>query len=803
MYPDLDVSTWQQVHVPGHWVRNAGFDGCESVLYRTTYTSDLHSVTNGSEAQSARHWLTLGGIWQGADVWFDGTYLGPTDCWFAPDQFEITKLIRPGSEHIVAIETHAKRAKTEGVQSDLSGIFSDPNIVGDTEPGGILSPIKISTTGPAKFTKQHAICVSATPEAAAIALRAQIDSSKQQTAFITTTLLPPNAGAPLATRRRFDIEAGPCEIEWSAAIAQPELWWPWELGPQPLYRITVTIECDGKISDIWEKRIGLREISMSDMTLSINGQQLFTRGADLWPCEVLPTVTDGYSAIRKAPAARCHPSESERDITDPKADLALAKDLGLNMVRVDSHIASPEVYAAADQLGMLIWQDFPLRGRIDGEALSQAIDAVGRLVETLGSYPSIAIWSTHTQPDVGTTDTSGQTFTNRFVNIAAGPLLSREFQHFDPSRPVISASGRGGSTLALLARDTKRRGGEILRSTRSRLKGYATQLSQLPTRRRTDSDAAGGADAGGGGAAGAAGGGGGRDAGATGTGTGGAAGQGRPQLPAHIWTEDNVNKRQSISDSRLRFGWNTSTFRALARYLRRNPNKAHWVSSFGSQSIPVTLIDRLEPLRFNRSLPKELATRYGADIQALERYVDREQHTSVTHWAAATQDYQGELLRRQIEILRRLKYRPTGGFIFSALADCRPAISFAIYDHLRNPKAAVEQVKAACQPVIIVADVLEPVLAADSALLVDIHIVNDRKLELTGLTATAELSWNGGSHKWGWVGTVGEDTVQRIGSLNWITTKKPGPVTLELSLSRGGAVLATNQYQSNIEMVEQ
>ena len=29
-------------------------------------------------------------------------------------------------------------------------------------------------------------------------------------------------------------------------IAEPELWWPWELGDQPLYRVTVSVEVDGE-----------------------------------------------------------------------------------------------------------------------------------------------------------------------------------------------------------------------------------------------------------------------------------------------------------------------------------------------------------------------------------------------------------------------------------------------------------------------------------------------------------------------------------------------------------------------------
>ena len=62
-----------------------------------------------------------------------------------------------------------------------------------------------------------------------------------------------------------------------------------------------------------------------------------------------------------------------------------------------------------------------------------------------------------------------------------------------------------------------------------------------------------------------------------------------------------------------------------------------------------------------------------------------------TAWRAATQDYQATLLRHHIETLRRLKYRPTGGFCLFLLADAQPAVSWSILDHERRPKAGYQR----------------------------------------------------------------------------------------------------------------
>ena len=83
-----------------------------------------------------------------------------------------------------------------------------------------------------------------------------------------------------------------------------------------------------------------------------------------------------------------------------------------------------------------------------------------------------------------------------------------------------------------------------------------------------------------------------------------------------------------------------------------------------------------------------------------------ELYPSFAAWARATQRYQADLLRQHIETLRRLKYRPTGGFCFSWLADAMPMISASVLDHERRPKAAWTAVVEACRPVIVVCDAL-------------------------------------------------------------------------------------------------
>lgn len=67
----------------------------------------------------------------------------------------------------------------------------------------------------------------------------------------TVTLTTPNGEEKVYT-------GSPKEI----AVENPQLWWPHGLGEQPLYTVRIDLQRDGETVDTWEKRIGLRTMTM-------------------------------------------------------------------------------------------------------------------------------------------------------------------------------------------------------------------------------------------------------------------------------------------------------------------------------------------------------------------------------------------------------------------------------------------------------------------------------------------------------------------------------------------------------------
>ena len=163
----------------------------------------------------------------------------------------------------------------------------------------------------------------------------------------------------------------------------------------------------------------------------------------------------------------------------------------------------------------------------------------------------------------------------------------------------------------------------------------------------------------------------------------------------------------------------------------------------------------------------------------------------------ATQAYQATIVKHHIETLRRLKYRPTGGFCQFCFADGHAGVTWSILDHERVPKAGFHALAAACAPVIVVADRLDVSYRPGQPLALDIHVVSDLRTPLEGARASAVLSWPGGEHRWWFAGDIPADGCVRVGTLQLITPDVSGPLVLDLSLD-APAAKAANRYESQI-----
>ena len=429
--PDHDDRAWSEVTVPGHWAGAAELAGAESVLYRRRFEGPdpaadcggYDGLDPGPPPDRRRWWLSIDGICQQGDVWLDGAYLGATDGYFVPHLLEVTDLIRAGREHVLAVEATSRRFGDPDNRTVLTGALQDPELCGsaDLVPGGLWRPLRLRPTGEIAITHSRVICAGAGPARARLDLRVVLDVPGGGPVELRTRV----AGAEHVYTH--PAAAGENRVEWTVDVDDPELWWPHSLGGQPLHHGTVEAMSRGTVHDLRRFRIGFRSVAVRNWVMSVNGERLFLKGANLLPTR--PLLADAAAG-------------------EVAADVEGARAAGLDMVRPIAHVSRPELYDAADELGMLIWQDLPLRGVMSRSVGDQARRQAREAVDLLGHHPSVAVWCAHDDPSprperpgpapprIGPAGPSW----NRTV---LDRSLSRVLNRCDGSRPVVAHTGAG------------------------------------------------------------------------------------------------------------------------------------------------------------------------------------------------------------------------------------------------------------------------------------------------------------------------------------------------------------------------
>ena len=680
---DADDNEWDEIDVPGHWQQTAAFaDSDGPLMYR-------HRFNAKAPEAGRRRWITLDGVMYQSDAWLDGAYLGDAEGYFFPHSFDVTRLVGIGDEHVLAIEVAC--SPESGARTNITGVLQAwDGLPTGWNPGGLWRKVRLYDTGAIRIDRLRVLCRDADEQVAHVLFSATFDSDAHHDVTVIT-----RRDGEVVDEQVSIVAAGLNELEWSVDVRNPELWWPRELGDQPLTEFTVEVLLDGERSDQRMRRVGLRQIQWNDWVFSVNGERLFLRGVNLMP------ITVGVG-----------------DTTDEliERELGHVIDLGLNTIRVHGHIGRRCLYNRADELGLMILQDFPLERKHARSVRSQAVTQAGVAVDQLAHHPSIALWSAHNEP-ADKTIAPASDWRSRLRDVAAQQLPSwnktvldrwvkRTFERADPSRPTIAHSG---------------------------------VVAHLPQLDGTDS---------------------------------------------HLW-----------------FGWRSGEARDLAGRARRFPRSVRFVSEFGADSVPTIAPFMDEQLR-RHPWPDldwdDLAERFGYQRELMESLFPPADQKSFDAWRDLTQLYQSHVLKVQIETLRRLKYRPTGGFCFSSLADPSPNISASVLDHTRTAKDAYETVFDACQPVIVVSDLPPDWVNPGDRLELDLHLVNDTRLPIDDALVEATANWAGGSMRWTFGGPTEADDVVKVGTLQMTVPDTLGELAIELVAKDGDRVITGNRYTTAV-----
>ncbi len=338
VYPDPYFGT-NILNVPGYISRRGGEIPSDSPFksswwYRTTFT--LPAGFKGKYT-----WIKFHSINYKANIWLNGNLVADTttvEGAYRLYNFNITRFAQPGKENCLAVEIFPPKG------TDLTITWVDWNPTPPDRGMGIWYDITVQTTGPVSIQNPHVITKLNLPstDKALLTVSAEVvNSSDKKVLGVLTgrieniTFSQEIALAPNESRNvTFDPEK-----YTQLKVSDPRLWWPHTVGPQNLYDLQLSFNIKGKPSDVKDLRFGIREISawMNNFdkkhtkVFQINGKNIVIKGG-------------GY-----VEDMMLRPSDERID-----ADIAYAKHMGLNTLRLEAPRGSDHLFEKCDEEGILL-----------------------------------------------------------------------------------------------------------------------------------------------------------------------------------------------------------------------------------------------------------------------------------------------------------------------------------------------------------------------------------------------------------------------------------------------------------------
>ncbi|MET0237245.1 MAG: sugar-binding domain-containing protein [Kibdelosporangium sp.] len=352
-YPDLNYGTNLQ-----DAVNRADFS--VPWWYRQEFTSAANRHT----------FLRLnGGVISRGEVWLNGTLLGTPIGAYPRHEFDITGLLRPGRNAI------AIKAMPADPYRDLTVSFLDWSPPAPDNNMGLWRDVGLATAGDVSLLEPR-VLTALTPDLQSATLTAKVELRNNTPAPVTTTVLGTIENRPLS--QRVTIPAGLTTITFPPMkIDKPRVWWPAQFGDQPLYRLNLTAFAGHGLSDHTATDFGVREVR-SELTATgarqfyVNGKPFGVRGGG-WASDLF---------------LRTQPDRLAKE-------LRLARDMGLNTLRLEGKQEDHELLELADQYGIMLlpgwecctkWEKYTTWTEEDHEVATRSIEAEAK---RMVNHPSV------------------------------------------------------------------------------------------------------------------------------------------------------------------------------------------------------------------------------------------------------------------------------------------------------------------------------------------------------------------------------------------------------------------------------
>jgi len=320
-------------------------------------------------------WLHFLGINYRANVWLNGKKIGDraeVAGAFRTFEFRVNDLLKKDGKNALAVEVFAPE------KYDLGLTWVDWNPTPPDKDMGIWREVFLSESGDVTLRKPYVMSkLGADYKSAELTASAVLTNTTDHP--VKTVFHVELAGAELTQ----PVELAAKEsrtVRQQMKLAQPRLWWPYQMGEPYLYTAKFQVGAAGSESDSSTVQFGVREVT-TELTPSggrlfkVNGKNVLIRGA-AWA----PDMLFRWSSKRL------------------DTDLAYVKDMGLNTIRLEGKTDREEFFDKTDRLGILVmpgwcccdaWERW---SHWTPETKSIAAASLTDQIARLRNHPSVFVW---------------------------------------------------------------------------------------------------------------------------------------------------------------------------------------------------------------------------------------------------------------------------------------------------------------------------------------------------------------------------------------------------------------------------
>ncbi len=370
-YEDGKAGKWEKVDVPHTWNAHDTIDG--DFTYRMgqgLYKKDLEIDLDSDQ----RYFLRFEGVNEKARVWVNSSEVGSHKGGYTAFAFEITDLVKDGSNHIEVLADNS-------FDREIMPLYCDFNFY-----GGVYRDVHLISTGrdliavtdhasPGVYVSQKEV----SRERADLEFMARVSSDSGDLKLRFSVI--DGEGRTLDTAETDLERAG----EWlegvaSLSIKSPRLWNG--VSDPYLYLARAELVSGGQVVDAVDQPLGLRFFHVDpDQGFFLNGEKYRVKGVNRHQ----DREGKGNAISRE----------------DHEEDFALIREMGANAVRLAHYPQADYAYSICDREGILVWAELPFIGMtgdvtgvfLDSPAFRENLKTqLTELIRQNYNHPSILFW---------------------------------------------------------------------------------------------------------------------------------------------------------------------------------------------------------------------------------------------------------------------------------------------------------------------------------------------------------------------------------------------------------------------------